>query len=548
MSRFKIALLLIIAVAFFVRLAGISYGLPMWLVSDEPPFIFGALKMMELRSLVPALHAAEFGRILYFPPYLSYIYLVLFIPVLVIKYLLFSGTFPQFISATTLDPSALFIAARLASVVLGTATVWLVYKIGKNVFAAEAPALYSAAFLALSFLHANFSHWARHWVPATFFFALVMYVLSRADIAARRRYLLATLFAGIGVGINYQAGLSALFIALWFLLYDRLSLRERWVYGSALLFTALVALAYALYPGGLVVHAENVVGGAKSIIGFFAGYGFYAKKLIETESAFFVFIIAGLLYAFLRKRRFFAVASLFSFAYIAVFYLFFFHMDRYILMLYPLFALVAGYGMHEATMWIAARSRFLAYGLGVVVFGTMAAGVLRFDSLLLKNDTRVQAAEWTAANVPAGEKVVTFARLMRIPTTADAVQEQRRLDPGSLRSADVATEALPEELLPSPRYHALNLFAAQPGPFTDHLSEYMQANDYAYLLYSPEFVAGYGISDHLASLGETVGIFSGSADNSDDITNGFGGGLLKMFALRSNGPTMVVKAIKQLSN
>ncbi|MBI2406557.1 MAG: hypothetical protein HYV25_03170, partial [Candidatus Harrisonbacteria bacterium] len=58
MSRTTILLIFILAVAFFVRIAGISYGLPMWLVSDEPPFIFGALKMMELRTLVPALHTA----------------------------------------------------------------------------------------------------------------------------------------------------------------------------------------------------------------------------------------------------------------------------------------------------------------------------------------------------------------------------------------------------------------------------------------------------------------------------------------------------------
>ncbi len=543
MSRTTIALLFILAVAFLVRIAGISYGLPMWLVSDEPPFIFGALKMMELRTLVPALHTAEFGRILYFPPYLSYLYLLLFVPVLGIKFILFSGTLRQFISITTLDPSALFLAARMFSVILGTATVWLVYKIGKNIFNEEPPALYAAAFLALSFLHTNFSHWARHWVPATFFFTLVMYVLSRADIALRRRYLLATLFAGIGAGINYQAGLSALFIALWFLLYDRLSLRERWVYGSALLFMVLVVLAYALYPGGLVVHPENVVGGAKSIFGFFRGYGFYAQKLVETEPAFFVFIIAGFLYAFLRNRRFFRVASLFTLAYIAAFYVFFFHMDRYILMLYPLFALVAGMAMYAAVTWIGARSRFLAYGLGVVVFGTMAAGVVQLDALLLKNDTRVQAAKWVAVNVPQDKKVVAFARLMRIPTTADAIQEQRRLDPASLRSADAALETLPLSLLPSPSYHALNLFSVNPDVLDARFLDYVRANGYAYLVYSPEFVSGFGVAAPLEALGGTSATFPGFADNIDDITNGFGGGLRKMFALRSNGPTILIKIL-----
>lgn len=570
MSRTTVLLICIIAVAFFVRIAGVSYGLPMWLVSDEPPFIFGALKMLELKTLVPALHAEDFGRILYFPPYLSYIYLLLFIPLLGVQYLLFNGTLAQFVAATTLDPSALYLVARLVSVALGTATVWLVYKTGKNIFQSDIPALFSAAFLALSFLHVNFSHWARHWVPATFFFALVMYVLAREDMDVRKRYLIASLIAGLGVGINYQTGLSALFIALWFLfyphtysgardanknsaigvgVYDRFSLRGRlrepWIYGYAALFFGLVAFAYALYPQGLVVHGANVVGGGKSVAGFFSGYGFYAQKLIETEPAFFVFIIAGLWVLLFRNRKFFLVASLFSFAYIAIFYLLFFHMDRYILMLYPLFALVAGYGLAESVSRIAYRVSYgatLGYGLGIVAFGTMAAGVLRFDALLIKNDTRAQAAQWIERYVPNGEKVVAFARLLRIPSTPAAVAEQRLIDPKSLRSADAALLRLPAELLPSPRFHALNLFDIDPN-FAARIPEYMRDNGYGYFIYSQEFADGLGLVSRLEHLGEPVAAFPGFADNTDDITNGFGGGLKKMFALESNGPTIVIKTI-----
>lgn len=552
MSRATVVLIVIIAVALFVRIAGISYGLPMWLVSDEPPFIFGALKMLELRTLIPAFHTVDFVGNLYFPPYLSYIYLLLFIPILGLKFLFFSGTLRQFVDFVTLDPSVLFLAGRFVSVLLGTATVWLVYKTAKRIFAAETPALLSSAFLALSFLHVNFSHWARHWVPATFFFALVMYVLSREDIHARKRYLVASLIAGLGVGVNYQAGLSAVFIASWFVFYDGFldsSFRWNdkkywWVYGCVLLFSGLVALAYVLYPQGLVVHPENITGGGRSIVGFLSGYGFYATKLVETEPAFFMFIIAGFVVLFLRARKYFWVASLFAFAYIAIFYLFFFHMDRYILLLYPLFAIVAGYGLWIVGGALFARSRFAAYALGAAVFGVSALGVVRLDALLLKNDTRVQAADWISENVSAGEKVVAFARLLRVPATPDVVAEQRVIDPKSLRSADAAVERLPAELLPLPRFHALNLFDIDSN-FVAVLPEYMQKNGYAYFIYSHEFADGLGAVSLLEGLGKNVAAFNGFADNTNDITNGFGGGLRKMFALDSNGPTVVIKAIKQ---
>lgn len=555
MSRTAFWLIFILAVAFLARIAGISYGLPMWLVSDEPPFIFGALKMLELGTLVPALHAADFASGLYFPPYLSYLYLIFFIPVLGLKYLFFNGTLRQFVDIITLDPSALFLIGRLISAVLGTATVWLVYKTTRRIFASEIPALLSAAFLALSFLHVNFSHWGRHWVPATFFFTLVLYVLSRDDMNVRRRYFLASLIAGVGVGINYQAGLSALFIALWFLIYDNMTtfrLRSgdkkrmlwdsAWIFGCALLFIALVALAYLLYPQGLVVHRENVIGGAWSIAEFFAGYVFYAQKLISTEPAFFAFIIAGFVMLFFRHKKFFWVASLFTFLYIAIFYFFFFHMDRYILMLYPLFAIVAGYGLWVVGGALFAHSHFAAYALGIIVFGISAIGVFRLDALLLKNDTRVHAIHWVMNNVPAGEKVVAFARLLRVPTTAEAVVEQRNLDPASLRSMDAALLRLPNDLRSSPRYHALNLFAASGATIKSALS-YARANGYAYLIYSPEFAQKYGIASSPELLGETIATFSGFAHNDEDVTNGFGGGLRKMFALESNGPTLIIKTL-----
>ncbi len=543
--RYRHVLYGILIVAFLVRIVGISYGLPLWLVADEPPFVIGALKMVELKTLVPAFHADIFRNVLYFPPYISYLYLPFFVLVMAAKFLFFHGSFSIFKDVIIADPSWLFLVARFLSVMFGVGTVWLVYVTGKNIFRKEPPALLSAAFLALSYLHVDFSHWGRHWVPATFFFALVIYVLSRDDYAIKKKYLTASLVAGIGVGINYQVGLAALFIVLWFFFYDRLSvvkyLKKPLIYESVALFGALAAIAYFLYPDGLVVSQESAFGIAKSFGGYLGGFSFYFWKMLETEPAFLLFILAGFVMSFLRHRRYFWVAAGFAFSYVTAFYVLFFNMDRYILMLYPVFALTAGYGLY--TIWERARNGFkpLVVILGMGAFLVMGATIMKFDILLWKNDSRIQALQWVERSVPSGTKIIMLARLTRIPSLPDAIAAQERIDPASLRTVDGVERKMPPTLSGIPHYYALNLYTVNSQDFFNHLDDYMKKNNYQYIVYSPEFVARNRTDTAFTGRGAEVAAFSGFQDNSNDITNGFGGGLVNIFRIKNNGPTILVR-------
>src|SRR3990167_10363720 len=189
-------LIFILALAFLIRIAGVSYGLPLWLIGDEPPFVAAALKMLELKTVLPVLHQNEFQPTLYFPPYLSYIYLIPFSLLLSLKYLFFSGSLLEFKNYIVSDLSHFFIIARIINVALGTLTVWLVYKISKNIFKKEWPALLSAAFLALSILHIYLSFAARDWVPATFLFALATFFLTKPDTPLKKRVVLVAVISG----------------------------------------------------------------------------------------------------------------------------------------------------------------------------------------------------------------------------------------------------------------------------------------------------------------------------------------------------------------
>ena len=110
-SKKKI-LIIIIGAAFLLRIAGINYGLPLWLIDDEPPFTLAALKMIQLKTLLPVFHLDEFKTVLYYPPYLSYFYLLPFSVLLGIKYLFIGGAISQFINYVVLDLSQFFVIAE----------------------------------------------------------------------------------------------------------------------------------------------------------------------------------------------------------------------------------------------------------------------------------------------------------------------------------------------------------------------------------------------------------------------------------------------------
>ncbi|MDP3729378.1 MAG: glycosyltransferase family 39 protein [bacterium] len=528
-------LITIVVLAFIVRIIGINYGLPLTVVGDEVPFVFGALKMLELKTLLPSLHVEDFKSVLYFPAYLSYLYLIPFAIWIGIRFLFFEGDLGALRQMLISDPSHFFIIARFISALFGTAAVWLLYKVGKQIFQSERAGLLSAAFLALSFLPANFSHWSRHWTPIVFLFVSILYILSHPTYAIKKRYLLASAIAGIGSGINYQIGIATLCILFWFLWYDRLPffeyLKKAWVYGAVGLYSGLVAITFAVYPRGFIISSENIIGPARSIADFLGGYTLYFMQIFFTEPMFIVSMLIGLVYSFLYHRRFFIVATIFSISYVAVFYFLFSHMGRYILMLYPLFALAAGYGL--SMLWErAARFKSLVLVFGVIVFGTMLVTIMRFDALLLKNDTRIQALQWIETNIPAGTKIAVLAPLMRISTTPEAILEQERIDSTSLRSVDRVTTA--------GTYHALNLFTVNASGFYETLIPYLIKHQYAYVVIDPRFAAQKGVWDDLREVGVVRQSFDGMTSNDDDMTNGFGEGLRGLFKLKNNGPDIVI--------
>ena len=475
----KWLLIYILAFAFLIRVMGIGYGLPLWLIDDEPPFALAALKMIQLKTLLPALHLEEFKTVLYYPPYLSYLYLLPFSILLGIKYLFFSGGQEQFIYYLTSDLSQFFLIARFLNVVLGVLSAGLLYRVAKNIFKSELAGLAAAFFISTSLFHILMSANARHWLPISFFTVLVLWLLN-LDWDFRKRYLLAILAVGIGMGVSPINGLLLVLIGYWYFFYEQRSLsglvKEKYFYGSLVIFALLAILPRILYPQSFGFQADLTSGQAKSLWGILQGPFLFLKSAALSEPVLMLFAVFGLATAAFYRRRLFWPLFLFIYTYSAVFYWFFRYEHRFALPIFPLLALLAGVGFVNLYERISVGVFKKAIILILLVPLVLS---LRLSYLLYKNDSRTLLRNWAEQNLPAGSKILVFARLTRLSSIKEAIKEQEFLDSKSLRKVDVAEMNFS---LPDKKYfHALNLYDVNNQEFYGNLEKYARDNRYQYL-------------------------------------------------------------------
>ena len=466
----------ILLLAAALRLVGIGYGLPLMLVADEQPFTLAALKMLELHTLLPALHSADFAHILYYPPYLSYLYLLPFALIIGIKYVLWHGAAALFVPQLVSDLSPFFLASRTLQVALGTASIYLVYQTALMLFQSRWAALVSAFLLATSITHIALSMTGRHWTAVTFLTISTLWVLTSERIPQLKRYGYALLIAGFGMGVSTISVLLLFPIGLHFLFLGTPTFREAsrssFLWLCALASIALALLPSLLYPRSNGFVADMTLGNSKSFFDFLASPLQLFAFPFATEPVLIGLALYGLLVLWRAQRRFFFFVTTWVAFYAWVFYLFFRFETRFFLPLFPLFALLGGYACSRSTHTKKSAALIL------VLLLLPLAGALRFSWLVVLDDTRAHAREWVLEHIPAGGRVLVYADLTRIPTTAPAIEELRAIDPSALRKVDEAELALNNTNRP----YALNLYTVQSDAFFNTLPAYAKEHSYEYVL------------------------------------------------------------------
>ncbi len=321
------------------------------------------------------------------------------------------------------NPTAVFEVARLTSALLGTASVALVYLVGRRALG-RGGGLLAAAVLTVAFLPVSYGHLA---LNDALTILPVSLALLGAVLVVRRGHARDYALAGAGVGLaaatKYTGGIALLPVlgAVGVRLFAPGGRRPALVGLALALLAAMVAFAvvdpYALLRFGdlrAALHREALVAAGTSKLGVTEHSGVLYYAWTATWGLGWVPALLALAGAVLLVREDRRLAALLVPAPV-IFILFMGSWDRYfgrwLLPIFPFLCLLAGYATLRIVRRLAARpgrwpGRALAAAAVALVLAQGAVTSVHNDLVLSRLDTRNETRAWMVKNVPAGSRVV----------------------------------------------------------------------------------------------------------------------------------------------
>ena len=420
-------LLAILAVAVGLRLWGVNWGLPLLLHNDEGNEVLRALRLgagdFELQRV------AKGG---YF--YLLFVeYGVLY---LALRLFGIVGSPADFADFFVRDPTVFYLIGRTTTALIGAATVYLVYSLGRRAYS-RAAGLWGAGLLAINVLHADLSHYIAVDVPMTFLAVATLYFAVRMVTEDRAsNYAWAALFAALATTTKITAVLLLVPLLLAHFFHARAAGRPARFYfvGAPLLRAAAVfMITYVVTTPGIITHFGNVVSWTSGLfattpdagVAASAGtpgattasdyespnlYRFYANVLLQSMGLpAFILCLAGILYAFVRRTA----VDLVLLSYAACVYLAMagtsdesLYYPRYILPAIPVLAILSGRVTDDTLLRVRERYRSVATVMTVAALAFMPLPqIVDANVLMTREDTRATAKKWIEAHVPADAKI-----------------------------------------------------------------------------------------------------------------------------------------------
>ena len=403
-----IVLAAILALAAAARLWFTTAGVPHAVGIDEPQVVDRALRI---------LHTGDWNLHLFDYPSLV-IYLHAGVAILRFLWGALNG---EWASLDAYSIAAVYGACRVVTAVIGAATVWLTWRLAREL-SGRAVALLAAAQLAVNPLHVRESHYVLTDVPMTALTMLALWLAVRASrIRTVAAYAWAAAACGLAAAAKYNGGIVLVAVGVTWLLYERDAAdrgRKAAAIAGAAALAFLVAAPYTLLdmPAFLDGFAAQFSRFAIPPAGAEPAWLTYLKHLSPPRARWWVPAgLAGvaLLWWRHRTRRAWTPLIVYAFAY---FYVLASHshvFGRYALPLVPVLCVLTSVAIVEtvrALHRVPALSKPLTLRLMwtaalAVALWPPAAEAVRWLDALKRPDTRGMAADWLKANVPRGTRV-----------------------------------------------------------------------------------------------------------------------------------------------
>lgn len=416
-------LAVIAAIALWLRLASIHFGLPSMLDPDEPVFELGAFRMITGGQLNPQ----WFGH-----PATTTMYLLALIDMAVLGLGVATGRFDGvdgFTAAIYRDPGIVMLPHRVAIAIIAVIGIVLAYRLASRVFDRQT-GLVTAAILAVSPVHITYSQLIRSDMMATVFATGAMLcALTYAREGTRKAFLGAVLLVALAITTKWPFAVTFLTLtgALG-LRWNAGYLAGRMVAARVIGALALVIVAMVIISPFLVIDfhvaAANLQGekqahhlGANGTTFWGNAWWYLSVPMLRALGASGLALsvgglalVAGAVGKARRHQEFLAICLPSTVAILLISSSQAIIWERWIMLMVPVGAMLAAHALVEAGRFLGSRQGQLAgrtaaiAGLGLLL--APLAFAARADGIERVNDTRVAADRWIKAHAPRGSRVL----------------------------------------------------------------------------------------------------------------------------------------------
>ncbi len=481
-TRFGLGLALLAAA--LLRFWALPQGVPFSVQVDEPEVLLRAVRMMKTGDLNP--HFFDYPTL----------YMYVQALVAVVRFL-FGAMQGKWNALAQAPPEAFYVWGRAVTAILGTATVWVVYRAGMRWDARVA--LLSAVMFAVMPLHVRESHFVLTDVPATFFVMLTLLLSLRAhERSTVWAFALAGAAAGLAGGTKYN-GVLAVFIPMIACAMTPATRPSR-IVAMAWIVVSMIGAFLVVAPYTLLdlptflnqfarlsseYRAPTAVSEAVWLI-----YLKHLRNALQWPGA--VIVLAGLLLGAFRtvvgpNRVQWAIATLFP----VLYYRFISHQNifygRYLLPLLPFLSILAAAAV-VTIVDVVRKTRMprpgrnaVAVLLTFVSIGPPAYTAISFNANAAKVWTTEEAYNWIIREIPVGSKVTMESRQVLLPLTYKATYvPQLRMHPFEYYVNGGVEYLVASSAIYGPYFDVKNGGPSQfPNEYQDYMKIFGQAQEIA---------------------------------------------------------------------
>ncbi len=415
---FRNGLALVLLVAAGLRFAALGHGIPFAIGVDEPDIVERAVNAMRSGDFNPRFHD--------YPG----LYIHTQTAVAVARFM--TGAMAgKWTSLDQANPAEFYLWGRAVTAILGIATVFVVFELGKRWSAQHA--LLAAGLMAVLPTHVRESHYVLTDVPVTFAVSLVMLFSIRAyERATLAAFALAGAAAGLAIATKYN-GAVALVIPLVACWMRREAKPSR--LACALTIVAAAAVACVLGSPYLVLDFPGFLNGIARLAGEYrdrpmnpeASWSLYLKHLRLTLGWPGLLLAGGgLVLAVVRLIKGPARARWALIAVFPVLYFWFISRQtivfaRYLLPILPAICLLISAAVISGVS-VLRRYEVPKTVRNALIVALTAAAILPpaikavdFDRTIARTSTAALAYEWITKNLPPTSNIVIESRVLLLP-------------------------------------------------------------------------------------------------------------------------------------